>query len=80
MHRDQVILDPSHQVIFKSSSYKLMENVGRQQLVDICSWEILREGLRQERYIWLACKYGPIKRVYKQSTYHYITNETVFIP
>jgi hypothetical protein len=61
MFRNQIILNPSHQVSFESPLDKLMEDVGCQQVMDICTWKIVREGLSAKKY--LVKQWGVFKHI-----------------
>ena len=41
----QVLFNPCNEVVFECSLDELMEDVRRDELMDISSWEVVREGL-----------------------------------
>lgn len=45
MRINKVLFDPCYEVIFESAFYNLMEEVGRDELVDVSSRKVLHERL-----------------------------------
>jgi hypothetical protein len=46
MDMTQIFVDPADQMIFKRALYHLMEQIWREQLVDVCSWKVNGKWLK----------------------------------
>ena len=44
----KVVLNPGDEVVFESSLNELMKKVWGNQFMDVCSWEVIREWLKDE--------------------------------
>ena len=47
MHENQVFANPGDEVIFEGTLDDLVQEVGREKLVDVSTWKLVREGLGQ---------------------------------
>jgi hypothetical protein len=45
MFSDEVLPNPCNEVVFEGAFDQLMENIGGQEFVNVCSWKIVGEWL-----------------------------------
>jgi hypothetical protein len=45
MFFDEVLPNPCNKMVFEGAFDQLMENIGGQEFVNVCSWEIVGEWL-----------------------------------
>jgi len=45
MRQDEITLNPSNEMILKSAFDDLMEEIGREHFMNICTWKIIGERL-----------------------------------
>jgi hypothetical protein len=45
MCQDEIVLNPGNKMIFEGAFDDLMEEVGREQFMNICTWKVIGERL-----------------------------------